>query len=59
VLFDLARQRTIVRRLATHLLTHPAGIIRLARFGRQLANARAELGIGLKTLAEELPELLA
>lgn len=56
VLFDLARQRTAVRRLGPYLFTHPAGIIRLARFSRRLANARAELAIGLKTLVEELPE---
>jgi adenosylhomocysteine nucleosidase len=58
VLFDLARQRTIAgdwpRTFSLIHRNHQAGALR-----RQVADARAELGIGLKTLAEELPELLA
>jgi nucleoside phosphorylase len=58
VLFDLSRQRTVVRRLAVYLLTHPTRAFGLARFSQQVKNARAELAIGLKTLIEELPEFL-
>lgn len=56
VLFDLERQRTVGRRMAVYLLTHPLGIVRLIRFSRQLANARADLAKGLKTLVEEFAE---
>jgi nucleoside phosphorylase len=56
ILFDLERQRTVVRRLAGYLFIHPLGAVRLIRFSRQLANARAELAIGLKTLVEEFAE---
>lgn len=52
VLFDLARQRTDPRRLGGYLLRHPVAIVRLLRFSRQIALARA-------TLAAALCELLA
>jgi nucleoside phosphorylase len=58
VLFDLARQGPVVSRLTAYLLTHPSAIIRLARFARQVRVARGELGIGLKTLVEDLPQLV-
>ncbi len=54
VLFDLERQATNARRLAGHLLTHPSAIVRLLRFSRQIAAARAELAAGLATLLRSL-----
>jgi nucleoside phosphorylase len=56
ILFDLERQRTASGRMAAYLLTHPLGAVRLIRFSRQVANARADLAIGLKTLVEEFAE---
>jgi hypothetical protein len=37
VLFDLERQKTDAFRLGVHLLKHPAQIVRLIRFARQIA----------------------
>jgi nucleoside phosphorylase len=54
VLFDLEQQRTRLSRLAPYLLTRPAAVVRLARFTRQVAAARAELAVGLKELIEDL-----
>jgi nucleoside phosphorylase len=54
VLFDIERQRTNHWRLARYLLTHPPAVVRLARFARQVATARAELAVGLKELVESL-----
>jgi nucleoside phosphorylase len=54
VLFDLTKQKTNFRRLAAYLVTHPMAIIRLGRFTRQLAIARAELAVGLTQLVETL-----
>jgi nucleoside phosphorylase len=54
VLFDLAQQRTRSRRLAAYLIAHPVAVVRLARFARQIATARAELGIALKELIDNL-----
>jgi hypothetical protein len=54
VLFDLARQQPNFRRLAAYLVTHPVAIVRLGRFTRQLAMARAELAVGLAQLVESL-----
>jgi nucleoside phosphorylase len=54
VLFDLARQRTSVTRLGRHLVTHPLAVVRLIRFARQIAAARASLAAALKTLVESL-----
>lgn len=48
VLFDLARQQTDPRRLAGHLLRHPAAIVRLLRFSRQIARARSSLAAALR-----------
>ena len=54
LLFDLEQQRTRFGRLAPYLLTRPVAVVRLARFARQIAAARAELAIGLKELIEDL-----
>lgn len=54
VLFDLERQRTNATRLARHLFTHPFAVVRLMRFARQIAFARATLAAALKTLVESL-----
>jgi nucleoside phosphorylase len=54
VLFDLERQQTSAARLARHLFTHPSGVVRLMRFARQIALARASLATALKTLVESL-----
>ena len=54
VLFDLDRQRTSATRLAGHLVTHPFSVVRLVRFARQIAAARAGLAAALKTLVESL-----
>ncbi len=50
VLFDLARQRTDLRRLAGHFLLRPGAILRLARFARQIALARNRLAVALDEL---------
>ena len=54
VLFDLERQQTSATRLARHLFTHPSAVVRLMRFARQIAFARASLAAALKTLVESL-----
>jgi hypothetical protein len=54
VLFDLERQQTSAARLARHLFTHPSAVVRLMRFARQIALARASLATALKTLVESL-----
>jgi len=43
VLFDLERQRPNYGRLFAYLLTHPASIPRLVRFGRKINLTRAQL----------------
>src|SRR5450432_2457827 len=50
VLFDLERQRTDASKLATHLFRHPSAVVRLIRFARQIAIARANLGAALYEL---------
>ncbi len=47
VLFDLVRQRTDARKLSGYLLRHPAAVVRLLRFARQIRLARANLAAGL------------
>lgn len=54
VLFDLKRQRTSATHLGGYLVTHPFAIVRLMRFARQIAGARARLAAALKTLLEDL-----
>jgi nucleoside phosphorylase len=51
VLFDIERQRTHVRKLATFFLAHPERIPRLIAFARRIARAR-------KTLANALVEVV-
>ncbi len=51
VLFDLERQRTHVRKLATFFLAHPKRVPRLVQFARRTARAR-------KTLANALVEVV-
>lgn len=50
VLFDLERQQTNARVLAGYLLAHPAGLVRLVRFARQIKLARECLAGALTTL---------
>ena len=55
VLFDVARQRTVFSRLASHLMTHPGAIGRLNRFREQIAVARKSLTATLqKVVAADL-----
>lgn len=53
-LFDIENQRTKVARLSFHLLTHPAAIWRLIRFGSQIRKARATLTNAMVPLIKEL-----
>jgi purine-nucleoside phosphorylase len=50
VLFDLERQKTDAFKLGVHLLKHPTRIVRLIRFARQIAAARANLSAALYEL---------
>ncbi len=54
VLFDLARQKTEPLVLAKYLARHPSGVVRLTRFARQVAAARASLTSALTVLVREL-----
>jgi adenosylhomocysteine nucleosidase len=54
VLFDLERQRTDGTKLAAHLFRHPSHLVRLIRFARQIATARANLGAALYELIATL-----
>lgn len=54
VLFNFAAQKTDGLALARHLVCHPASVVRLIRFGRQIAAARASLTSALAVLAREL-----
>ena len=54
VLFDLERQRTNYGRLFMYLLTHPASISSLLKFGREINQARAKLTDALVALIREL-----
>ena len=54
VLFDIARQKTAAGRLLGHLARHPLGVVRLLRFARQIAAARASLTSALAVLVREL-----
>lgn len=53
VLFDLARQKTEPLTLIKYLARHPAGIVRLMRFARQIAVARAGLTSALAVIVRE------
>ena len=47
ILFDVSRQRTLLRRLAGHLVANPRALPRLIRFSRQIATARRALADAL------------
>jgi nucleoside phosphorylase len=51
ILFDIERQRTHVRKLATFFLAHPKRVPRLLQFARRIARAR-------KTLANALVDVV-
>jgi len=55
ILFDLERQSTDLPKLGAHLLRHPASVVRLARFARQIAAVRVQLALGLSVVILELP----
>ncbi len=50
VLFDIARQRTNLARLAFYIAAHPAAIIRFTSFARQIKQARSSLTEALRLL---------
>ena len=50
VLFDLERQKTKLSRLAGYLIKHPATMLRLASFARQIRSARRGLATALEDL---------
>ena len=54
VLFDLERQQTETLKLTAHLLKHPFAVVRLIRFARQIATARANLAAALYELIATL-----
>jgi adenosylhomocysteine nucleosidase len=54
ILFDLERQKTDPLKLAAYLALHPASIIGLIRFARQIAGARANLSAALTKLVNGL-----
>jgi len=54
VLFDIAKQRTDLPKLATFLLTHPNRISRLIQFARRIANGRKILANALVDVVREL-----
>ena len=54
VLFDVATQRTDLRKLATFFLTHPNRIPGLLHFARKIAHARKTLADALVAIVREL-----
>jgi nucleoside phosphorylase len=54
ILFDIAKQRTDLPKLATFFLAHPNRIPRLAQFSRRIANARKTLANALVAILREL-----
>src|SRR5436309_9115372 len=54
ILFDIAKQRTDLPKLATFFLSHPNRIPRLAQFSRRIANARKTLANTLVAILREL-----
>ena len=54
VLFNLKRQQTEALKLIPYLLKHPSALVRLIRFARQIATARANLGAALYELIATL-----
>ena len=53
VLFDLRRQKTDALKLTVYLARHPFGVVRLMRFARQIAFARANLTVALDVIVRE------
>jgi adenosylhomocysteine nucleosidase len=53
VLFDIAKQRTDLPKLATFLLTHPNRVPGLIQFARRIANARKILANALVAILRE------
>jgi adenosylhomocysteine nucleosidase len=54
ILFDIAKQRTDLPKLATFFLAHPNRIPRLAQFSRRIANVRKTLANALVAILREL-----
>ena len=54
ILFDIAKQRTDLPKLAAFFLAHPNRIPRLIQFARRIANARKVLANALVTLINKL-----
>ena len=54
VLFDIAKQRTDLPKLAAFFLAHPTRVPRLIQFARRITNARKKLANALVTLLREL-----
>jgi len=54
ILFDIAKQKTDLPKLATFFLAHPNRIPRLAQFSRRIANARKILVRALVEIVREL-----
>jgi nucleoside phosphorylase len=54
VLFDIAKQRTDLVKLAAFFLTHPNRVSRLVQFARGIAHARKTLANTLVTVVREL-----
>ena len=54
LLFDIAKQRTDLRKLAAFFLAHPNRIPRLIQFARRIANARKTLADALVAIVREL-----
>jgi adenosylhomocysteine nucleosidase len=53
ILFDIAKQRTDLPKLATFFLTHPNRVPRLIQFARRIANARKILANALVAILRE------
>ena len=54
ILFDIAKQRTDLPKLATFFLTHPNRILGLIQFARRIAHARKMLADALVAIVREL-----
>jgi nucleoside phosphorylase len=54
VLFDIAKQRTDLVKLAAFFLTHPNRVSRLVQFARRIAHVRKTLASALFTVVREL-----
>jgi nucleoside phosphorylase len=54
VLFDIEEQKTRVPRLAAHLITHPAAVLKLMRFLSQIRKARNRLTRAIVDLLRQI-----